>query len=257
MESLQHHDHASGRSPFPGEAPAPPRLAYFDRRPLIRDFISRWLAAGFPECAIDVFGTGLEAEKIGPEGTQHSLYIYHIGADRASSPPIAHDLRQLAERDPAAPLVVLAEGEEPQRIAEAFNLGAKGYIPTSLGAEVALRALRLVAAGGTYAPTTALRGPAPAAEATADASSQQRFTPRQTQILSCLRKGLPNKLIAHELGMPEATVKVHVRNIMKRIHAKNRTEVAILANQLLDGTALTSSRATVRACGPPPTVLCE
>ncbi|MGU3537814.1 LuxR C-terminal-related transcriptional regulator, partial [Methylobacterium sp. A54F] len=46
-----------------------------------------------------------------------------------------------------------------------------------------------------------------------------------------LRKGTPNKIIAYELNMCESTVKVHVRNIMKKLKAKNRTEVAYLTNR--------------------------
>jgi DNA-binding NarL/FixJ family response regulator len=62
------------------------------------------------------------------------------------------------------------------------------------------------------------------------------LTGRQYQVLQCLQKGQPNKLIARELGMTEGTVKVHVRQIMRRLGATNRTQVAILATR--------SSRAT-------------
>ena len=51
------------------------------------------------------------------------------------------------------------------------------------------------------------------------------FTPRQSEILNCLRRGLSNKLIAYELQMCESTVKIHVRNIMKKLGATNRTQV--------------------------------
>ena len=49
-------------------------------------------------------------------------------------------------------------------------------------------------------------------------------------MLQALKQGKANKLIAHELNMREGTVKVHVRNIMRKLHAKNRTEVAIWAS---------------------------
>ena len=45
-------------------------------------------------------------------------------------------------------------------------------------------------------------------------------------------------MIAFELKMRESTVKVHVRNIMKKLNAKNRTEVAFMANELLKNTDL-------------------
>ena len=49
-----------------------------------------------------------------------------------------------------------------------------------------------------------------------------------------LRKGTPNKIIAYNLNMCESTVKVHVRNIMRKLNAKNRTEVAYFSNELMD-----------------------
>ena len=59
------------------------------------------------------------------------------------------------------------------------------------------------------------------------------FTARQAAVIGALRQGKQNKIIAYELNMRESTVKVHVRNIMKKLNATNRTEVAYLTNQLL------------------------
>jgi DNA-binding NarL/FixJ family response regulator len=54
------------------------------------------------------------------------------------------------------------------------------------------------------------------------------FTPRQTAVVESLRRGKANKVIAFELNMCESTVKVHVRNVMRKLKARNRTEVAFL-----------------------------
>jgi DNA-binding NarL/FixJ family response regulator len=51
-------------------------------------------------------------------------------------------------------------------------------------------------------------------------------------VLRALREGKANKIIAYELNMRESTVKVHVRNIMKRLNARNRTEVAFKTRDL-------------------------
>lgn len=64
-----------------------------------------------------------------------------------------------------------------------------------------------------------------------DCGTEERpggMTNRQLDVLKCLKKGQPNKLIARELGMTEGTVKVHVRQIMRKLGALNRTQVAIL-----------------------------
>jgi DNA-binding NarL/FixJ family response regulator len=58
------------------------------------------------------------------------------------------------------------------------------------------------------------------------------FTPRQLEVLRLLRQGKPNKIIAYELDVEESTVKVHVRHIMRKLKATNRTHAVVLANQL-------------------------
>jgi DNA-binding NarL/FixJ family response regulator len=81
---------------------------------------------------------------------------------------------------------------------------------------------------------TAPQDPAPAPQAmrteTPELASQHEttFTPREIEVLHRLRQGLQNKIIAYELGMSESTVKVHLRNVMKKLNASNRTQVAFM-----------------------------
>ena len=56
------------------------------------------------------------------------------------------------------------------------------------------------------------------------------FTGREVAIVDALRKGKSNKTIAFDLSISESTVKVHLRNIMNKLHATNRTQVAMLTN---------------------------
>ncbi len=63
------------------------------------------------------------------------------------------------------------------------------------------------------------------------------FTPRQAEVVQTLRRGKANKIIACELSLRENTVKVHVRNIMEKLKATNRTEVAYKINALFPGEA--------------------
>jgi DNA-binding NarL/FixJ family response regulator len=94
--------------------------------------------------------------------------------------------------------------------------------------------VRLVRAGGVFVPASSLV----AARRTTDAgngaarSTGGIFTARQAAVVDALRRGKANKVIAYELKMRESTVKVHVRNIMKRLKAQNRTQVAYLVGQL-------------------------
>jgi len=128
-------------------------------------------------------------------------------------------------------VIVLSEHEGVGSIIEAFENGARGYIPTvSTPVELAVEIIRLVRAGGTFVPPSGLslqrihgRNP------TTRATPNQQFTPRQRAVLNQLTQGKANKVIAYELAMSESTVKVHIRNIMQKMNATNRTEVACRA----------------------------
>ncbi len=60
------------------------------------------------------------------------------------------------------------------------------------------------------------------------------LTSRQVAVLAHLRQGKPNKIIAHDLRMSESTVKVHIRNIMRKMGATNRTQAVYKARQFYD-----------------------
>lgn len=138
---------------------------------------------------------------------------------------------------PGVPVTVLSDAESLDEIVDALDQGARGYIPTSLSLKVAIEAIRLVSAGGIYVPASSLMA---AKRTPEDGGNSQRyfngiFTARQAAVVEALRRGKANKIIAYELNMCESTVKVHVRTIMKKLKAKNRTEVAFLANGFLNG----------------------
>jgi DNA-binding NarL/FixJ family response regulator len=132
------------------------------------------------------------------------------------------------------PVAILSDYEDPENIRAAFDLGVRGYIPTSLASLVAAQAVHLICAGGTFAPADALLSSAGTRGGGDGAPVIEGFTQRQAQILDCLRRGMANKLIAYELNMCESTVKVHIRNIMKKLNATNRTQVVYLTNGLFD-----------------------
>jgi DNA-binding NarL/FixJ family response regulator len=133
---------------------------------------------------------------------------------------------------------VLADRNDVAEINHALTHGARGYIPTSVECGVAVAALRLISAGGTFVPADALRSTAAKPDDQPEGGRQRRsdgldLTPRELAVIDLLREGKPNKLIARQLDIQENTVKVHVRNILKKLNATNRTHAASLANRLL------------------------
>ncbi|MEO1206275.1 MAG: response regulator transcription factor [Pseudomonadota bacterium] len=132
------------------------------------------------------------------------------------------------------PLVATGDSEDPRFVVNLLNKGVRGYIPASLELQVTLQALALVLAGGVYAPASCLLKlwQNPTSE-TEQAGDLRGLTNKQLAVIEAIRQGKANKTIAYELNMCESTVKVHVRNIMKKLQAKNRTQVAYIANKML------------------------
>ena len=121
--------------------------------------------------------------------------------------------------------------------------GAKGYIPVTLGFDIAIEAVRFVLAGGSYVPIDYLLTRTWPAEPPSEAlPASGAVTARELAVVRGIQRGKSNKVIAYELGMCESTVKVHVRRIMKKLKAKNRTEVAIKSTELLKCSHCTTQR---------------
>jgi DNA-binding NarL/FixJ family response regulator len=144
-------------------------------------------------------------------------------------------LSRLQDAGSSVPVVVMSDSQDAELIMTVMAKGADGFMPADISLEVAAHALRLVLAGGQYFPAETLLAARKSKEEPQSSAPGPRgmFTRRQVAVIDALRRGKANKIIAYELSMCESTVKVHVRNIMKKLNAKNRTEVAYLANELM------------------------
>ncbi len=158
-----------------------------------------------------------------------------VVCEMGSGGEAAAQLQHLQSAGCSAPVVVLSDTEDVDVVMSLMSKGASGFMPADITIEVAAHALRLVAAGGQYFPAGSLLAARRIMDEPQAALSGAKgmFTRRQVAVIDALRKGKANKIIAYELNMCESTVKVHVRTIMKKLNAKNRTEVAYLANELM------------------------
>lgn len=148
------------------------------------------------------------------------------------------DAREVLERfhtmRPDVPVVIISGDSDPLTIAKMLNLGARGFIPKTTKASILVGAIKLVLAGGTYVPPSAVstlyrerqEGFAEAAPTFGDPAFA-RLTPRQATVIAMLAEGCSNKEIARRLDISIATVKLHVNAILKTIDAHNRTEAAL------------------------------
>lgn len=156
--------------------------------------------------------------------------------------------RHMMETHPKVPVVILSGTHDQALIMRAFDLGIAGFIPKSAGSEVMMNALHLILAGERYMPSTFIMGdgvveqPAPMtvdAEAIGHDDSPQitesvateRLSARERTVLELLVGGLTNKEIARALDLQEATVKIHVKNIYRKMGVANRAQAVRTAIQ--------------------------
>ncbi|WP_137113517.1 response regulator transcription factor, partial [Mesorhizobium sp. GR13] len=132
------------------------------------------------------------------------------------------------------PVVVLADTDDLAQILKALEYGARSYIPTSVGITVCIEAIGLALAGGVFVPASSVMAIRQMLTSHSETARHMAgmFTGRQTEVVEALRRGKANKIIAYELNLRESTVKVHIRNIMRKLKATNRTEVACKINEM-------------------------
>ena len=135
----------------------------------------------------------------------------------------------------AARIVVLADAIADRTLSLSLKAGADAYLNKSMSTESLLRALQLVMLGEVVYPThvasllIASANEHPAPERVQPPNNE--LSKREVQILRCLLAGQSNKAIARNLHITESTVKMHFKNVMRKINAQNRTQAAVWAIQ--------------------------
>jgi len=151
---------------------------------------------------------------------------------------------------PNARIVLLVTSLDKVALDLVMSAPVYSIMSTSITGSALVYALKLVAAGERIFPPPwtfdALLPGKPVSSAPADLKlvwSDSRksialkqlkpeLSAREAEVLDCLAHGDPNKLVARKLGISEATVKVHVKAILRKMGARNRTEVALIASHL-------------------------
>lgn len=189
-----------------------------------------------------------EAERWIDADSHCSMIIYNVGSVSLAEARHARRIKALRSRAGDAPLVILSDNDAREEVVSALRVGAQGFLYAGTNAELALQALSFIFKGGAYFPSwgmarphraskasgTGVASPEPseASHAPADAdaaatTASNGLTDRQKAVLERLGLGDSNKAIARHLGIREGTVKVHVRQIMRKLGASNRTQAAV------------------------------
>ena len=146
-------------------------------------------------------------------------------------------LQRIRDQAPAIAVVVVSAADDLTTIRACLDAGAMSFIAKSAPPETLTVALKRVLEGSVYLPAD-IAAAAPAAPAAGPS-----LTPRQYDVLRCLSRGLPTKLIARDLGLSEHTVKEYIAGLFQALGVHNRTEAVIKASRLNLGTIGHAQRA--------------
>jgi len=145
----------------------------------------------------------------------------------------AEAMQRLRDVGCAARIVVLSGETSTALIRRTVELGAAGFIPKTYSSEMLVSALDKVLGGRVFLPAEGLATAAVPPTQT-DLEHDPRFaglTSRQIDVYRAAARGLPNKLIARELGIAESTVKTHLSAVFAQLGVRNRTEAAFQASR--------------------------
>ena len=141
-------------------------------------------------------------------------------------------LQALSAFRSAPRVIIFTAFDTDERIVQAVQAGAQGYLLKGAPREEIFNAVRVVYAGGALLqPVIASKLLRQVGHEPPPASAADALTDREQEVLRLLARGLTNKEIAAELVITERTVKFHVSSILSKLDASNRTEAVTLAAQ--------------------------
>jgi DNA-binding NarL/FixJ family response regulator len=181
------------------------------------------LVSGLRGCrCVGAFGSAEEALRKLP-ALKPELVLMDINLPNLSGIECTARLKELL---PAARVLMLTVYEDEERIFQALQAGASGYILKRTGKKEIVEAIHELRRGGAPMTSAIARK---VVESFRERSSNEelQLTRRETEILDCLARGFSNKEIAGQLSLSVETVSWHLKQVYEKLHVHGRTEAAI------------------------------
>jgi DNA-binding NarL/FixJ family response regulator len=215
----------------------PVMVGFIDERRFVRELLTDTLRRHAPDIDVHAFANVEEIEL--PYLALAIFWIDQVGPGALRL--LEQQVSALRARFPTTPIAGLVGSVDPEVIRRAIETGMTLVLLNSASHAVAIASLRLALAGGASAPTELLATSMGLQELPQDlpepenAGGAPGFTMREQQIMQCVIRGLQNKAIAYELGICENTVKVHMRSLLRKLQATNRTQMTFRFRMLVEG----------------------
>jgi len=133
---------------------------------------------------------------------------------------------------PETKILILTVSDTEADLVESVKAGARGYLLKGMDAEELVTAVRTVASGGAiFTPSIAAKLLDDFKADLNKSADDVNLTNREADVLALVADGASNKEIAAKLNISEPTVKAHLRNVLSKLHMKNRSQAAVYASQ--------------------------
>ena len=211
------------------------KILIADDNSLFREALKSVVTHTFPDAKIssaESFAAGMELLS---NNNRFDLIILDFDMPEMSS---EHSLNAIMSASENAKIAVVASNEDSAKIRKLFTLGIRGYISKRLSSKIIGTALQLIALGGKYIPDAVLENYAVVTASSAGVpnpellSNIKPLTNRQAQVLDLVAQGKSNKQIAYDMGVSEATVKLHINALLRSLHVTNRTQAVVTAQKI-------------------------
>lgn len=201
-----------------GRAASMIRILIVDDHPLLRDGIAA-VVSGEPDMTlVGEAANGEEAvamfRRLHPDVTLMDLQMPGMNGIEA--------ITEIRSDSPSARIIVLTTYPGDAQAVRALKAGAAGFLLKSMLRKDLLEAIRAVQAGRRFVP-------AEVAAQIAEHMLEEPLSQREIEVLACVAKGNSNKVVAARLGIAEETVKAHMKNIMGKLVANDRTHAVSIA----------------------------
>jgi DNA-binding NarL/FixJ family response regulator len=198
------------------------RILVVDDHSMIRDSVARLLGHADGCEVVGTAGDGQEAVdlvgRLAPDVVLMDIEMPGVDGIAATA--------QIRERHPEARVVMLTTFSDSERVHDALDAGAVGYLLKDADPSEVVHGVRAAADG--HSPL-APRAASAVLAARADRRSVEDLTDREREVLGLVAAGLANKVIARRLEISERTVKGHLTNVFQRIGVTDRTQAALWA----------------------------
>ncbi len=219
-----------------------------DDHPLYSDALASALELVFKYCIIKKAQTLAQATTLLDDGFTPDLIMFDLKLPDVSG---ISGFRSVRARVPDTPILVISSLASTELVQSLLREGAAGFLPKETPAKVLKTVLAEVAAGRVYVPQEYQASEdsvnVPPTSAYELHPKLAILTPQQQRIMRLICEGKPNKQIAYELSLAEATVKAHITALLRRLQVQNRTQAAVLVESANMEVAAQSNDPEARA----------